>query len=262
MNDQSVSLAVLGTRGSVPTCGKDTELFGGQTSCYQLTAGSQTLLLDAGTGLLDAELPGDGDVAVVLSHTHIDHILGLTMFPALLQPERTVHLYGMTLEGRTLSGQLARLMSPPLWPVGLEELPARVVFHELEARQTICGMTVEAIEGSHPGGCAVLRVTAGGKTVVYATDFEHTPEKTAQLEAFARGASLLLYDGQYTPEQFSQCVGFGHSTAEEGGRLFKACGAEKLRLIHLDPWASDETLLARERELGLSFAKRGEVIRL
>ena len=258
----TIRLTVLGSRGSMPVTGADTLRFGGDTSCYLLEAGEETLILDAGTGLAGARLPKDGPVHILLSHTHVDHILGLPMFSALLQPGRDVRLYGRTRDGMRLEEQLSRLLSPPLWPVGLSEYPARVSCHELPEALQLGAFAIDGMEAEHPGGCTVLRVKARGKTVVYATDFGHSEAKIRELTAFSRGADLLLYDAQFLESELGRKGGYGHSTAEAGGRVWRDSGAKRLLLIHHDPKQTDEMLLRREAELGLRFARQGEVIAL
>src|SRR5213594_3674906 len=79
-----------GVRGSVPTPGPATVRYGGNTSCVEVRAGGQIIILDAGTGLrllgqrLLAEF-GDRplNLTLLLTHTHWDHIQGLPFFPPM-----------------------------------------------------------------------------------------------------------------------------------------------------------------------------------
>ena len=78
-------------------------------------------------------------------------------------------------------------------------------------------------------------------------------------------ADLLLYDGQYSPEEYKARRGFGHSTGEKGVELMKRCGARRLLLVHHDPGCTDRELLIREARIGradVRFAREGEVIEL
>lgn len=256
-----LSLTVLGCRGSLPVSDSRMRLFGGNSSCYQVDYGGESLLLDAGTGLACAA-PGEGPVRIVFTHCHVDHLLGLPLFPALFSPGREVHLYGMSRGGLDLREQITRLVSPPLWPVGPEAYPARIFFHELELPQRIGLFSVDGMESSHPGGSLVLKISAGEKTLVYATDFDHTGGGEERLAEFSRGADLLLYDAQYTAAEYAAKAGFGHSTAEAGMAVRQMSGAKQLLLIHHDPAQTDEMLLSRERASGVRFAREGDVIRL
>ena len=50
----TIELTVLGTRGSIPISRPDSAEFGGQTSCYMIRAGEETIFLDGGSGLVSA----------------------------------------------------------------------------------------------------------------------------------------------------------------------------------------------------------------
>ncbi len=258
----SMRLTVLGSRGSIPVVDSRMMKFGGNTSCYQVEAAGETLLLDAGTGIVRA-VPGESPVRIVFSHCHLDHLLGLPLCPAMMHPECEVHLYASARSGMSPEEQIRRLLSPPLWPATPDKYPARVFFHELSLPERIGAFTVEGMETTHhPGGSLVLKISAGGKTIVYATDFNHTEGEEARLTAFCRGADLLLYDAQYTREEYEQKRDFGHSTAEAGLRIQRQSGAKQLLLIHHDPAQTDEMLEAREKNLGVRFAREGDVVEL
>ena len=264
MNGQNgeVRLTVLGCRGSMPAAGKEMLAFGGDTSCCQIEAQGETLFLDAGTGLVNAALPESRPLHILISHPHIDHLLGLLMFPGLSQPGRKVILYGKTVGGMSLEEQVRHLAGPPLWPATLSQYPADVQFQEACFPLSVGPFRVDAMASCHPGSSLIFRVAACGKRIVYATDFEHTEEKLHELSAFASEADLLLYDAQYTEEEYAVHKGFGHSTAEAGMRVQRESGAKRLLLIHHDPRHTDDFLRRRELALGIRYARQGEVIRL
>lgn len=263
MNEgNSIRLTVLGTRGSIPVSGGDTREFGGATSCYLVEAAGHRLLLDAGTGIVNAPA-ADGPDVILLSHAHLDHIQGLPFFPPLSQKGREIHIFAAARGGLTCEEQLGRLFSLPLWPCGLDGYPADVRCRALPERLSAGPFEIDGMESDHPGGSTVLRLRHGGKTVVYATDFEHGEDALRRLTAFAESADLLMYDGQYTPEEYERFRGFGHSTARMGLRLMRACGAKRLLIIHHDPHRTDAQLRAMEAELGsehVRFAREGDVI--
>ena len=257
-----MQITVLGCRGSMPVVQKEMQEFGGDTSCYQIEVQGECLFLDAGTGLTHASLPERKPIHILLSHPHVDHLLGLPMFPGLYQHGRKVILYGTAAGGLSLEEQVTRLMGPPLWPATLYQYPADVQFQEVRFPHSIGPFMIEDMPSCHPGGSLIFKVSACGKSIVYATDFEHTEEKTRELTAFAAGADLVLYDAQYTEEEFSVKKGFGHSTAEAGKRVQRESGAGRLLLIHHDPRHTDDFLKKQEKTLGVRYTRQGEVIRL
>src|SRR5437763_312311 len=76
-----------------------------------------------------------------------------------------------------------------------------------------------------------------------ATDAEHRPggldNNVLQL---ARDADLMIYDCNYTEEEYPAHVGWGHSTWQQGVRLASAAGAKLLAMFHHDPEHADELL--------------------
>ncbi len=259
----SIRITVLGCRGSLPAGRKDTVLFGGDTSCYEVRAGEDLIYLDAGSGLASAQTQGAREVHLLLSHPHLDHLMGFALFPALRQDCR-IHIYGASLGEMTPEGQMRRLFSPPLWPAWPGDGPAQILFHTLTLREPfpVGGFWVEWMLSCHPGGSTVYRLRREGKTIVYATDFEHVAQAEKALIRFAEGADLLLYDGQYTPEEHALHPGYGHSTGEMGRRIGEACDAKRVWIIHHDPRATDAILTEREKRLGIHYARQGERVEL
>lgn len=258
-------LTVLGARGSIPVGRADCSLFGGDTSCYMVRAGEETIFLDAGTGLVHAPAEYPCPPSILLSHLHLDHVMGLGMFPGLTRAGTETRVYIAGAAEKSEQALLNTLWAPPFWPVRLSACPGILRVHTLSRKTVLGEVTVETAAGSHPGEAALIRLTCRGRRIVYATDFEGTRRAADRLAAFAEGADLLMFDGQYTKTELARRVGFGHSTPEIGQRILTRCGGKSLLLIHHDPHRSDAELLAMEQELGDSrarFAREGEVISL
>ena len=257
--EENLLITVLGARGSMPVSGPELAEFGGATACFLLEARGETLFLDAGTGLMNAPVLPEREVSILLTHPHADHVLGLPMFLSRLGPGGKAAVYGAA-PGETVRAWLERLISPPLWPCALSRYPCAVSCREMVFPLRLGAFTVTGMASHHPGGSVILRVEACGKSLVYATDFEHTPEKVRELAAFSAGADLILYDGQYTPSQYEEKRGYGHSTAETGLWVLRESGAKALCVIHHDPYQTDAQLKERESALRVPFARQGEVI--
>ena len=96
-----------GVRGSLPTPGRKTVRYGGNTSCVEVRLGERRVILDAGSGLVEfvaatAADPGPVNIDLLLSHTHYDHICGLPFYAPLFQPKNEVRIWSGRLNPRHL----------------------------------------------------------------------------------------------------------------------------------------------------------------
>ena len=266
MKESDFQLTVLGARGSMASDRPEQAAFGGDSSCYMLRAGEETVFLDAGTGLLNAPASYPRDPVILLSHLHLDHLIGLGMFPGISNRNQRPRIYVPFCKTQEeAESVMARVYAPPFWPLKLPDFESHPALLPLPESFAVGELTVRAIPGSHPGGCFVFRLEYHGKSVVYATDYEHEDASFERLLAFAANADLLLYDAQYDRKQYAACKGFGHSTAEMGQKLMEICKAKRLLLIHHAPSSTDEILLEREKALtsaAASYAREGQVISL
>ncbi|MCR5089578.1 MAG: hypothetical protein K6C08_08710 [Oscillospiraceae bacterium] len=225
--------------------------------------GDDCVFLDAGSGLISAPADFLKPPVILLSHLHLDHIIGLSMYPRLSQRGKRTKLFLPADTAEEARHLLNSLYVPPWWPLTLEQYAGELRTDCLRFPLQLGNIRVDGISGNHPGGCLVFRLSCGDKALVYATDFEHDAVSTARLRDFAQGADLLLYDAQYSREAYESRRGFGHSTAEEGIALKDSCGVKQLLLIHHDPHATDADLLDREQKIGrddVRFAREGERI--
>ncbi|HCT90923.1 MAG TPA: hypothetical protein DF613_06020 [Lachnospiraceae bacterium] len=263
-------VTVYGVRGSLPMAAADFLEYGGNTSCVCVDYGRGLAIFDAGSGLtgLGGILAGRKDIRrldLLLTHLHLDHVMGLPGFAPLYEPDREIHLHGRA----GFREQLASLLGNPWWPLELGDFPANLHFHEVEPGKSFClaepdGPVVSTLAGNHPGGSILYRLDEGGRRVVYALDCEVREEQEG-LMAFARDGSLLFWDATFTPEDLRE--GWGHSTWEQGIALGHAAGVRKVLMTHYywgytDSVLREQERLARERDGSCCFAREGMVIKL
>ena len=266
---QEDSVQILGARGSLPVSGRDYLYYGGSTACVLLCLAGETILLDAGTGIRN--LPEDvlrlSRISLLLSHCHADHIIGLPMCPYLAQSGGRLDIYAVRRDGLDCGDQVTRLFSPPLWPVTPEQMPAETAYHIIQDVFEIGDVRIDVMEGCHPGGVSLFRLTGNGKRVVYMSDTVINKETLPGLAAFAKGCDLLLCDGQYSEEEFQKRSHFGHSSWEAAAELGRFCHAKKLLVIHHDPAHTDDLLGKAEKDMlnsypDYGFAREGMVVQL
>ena len=239
------TVTILGTRGSLPRAGAEFTRYGGDTTCILVQIAGETILLDAGTGLLNFEPPASSEekpIPLLLSHFHADHLLGLPLAPLLMDTNNHVDIYAQSRAGLDTETRIERLYSPPIWPVSLDLLPAWVNFRELPDTLRLGEVTVETAEGCHPDGVTLMKLSNRGRSVVFLTDCTLTEEIFPKLAEFSGGCDLLLCDGQYSDEEWKKHASFGHNTWNLAAEFGAACGAKKVRIIHHDPFHTDRML--------------------
>ena len=263
----SYSMTVLGTRGSFPVNGKNYNVFGGSTTAFLLELNGEPLIIDAGSGLqnLPEHILQRNELSLLLTHFHADHLLGLLLFNYLLDPAHTLHIYAEQPEGCTAADSVSRLFSPPLWPLALSEVPAKICWHGITPSFQLGNFVIETLPGNHPGGVTIYKLTAEKRSVVIATDCTINTELRESLKGFAADCELLLCDGQYSESEWETHKSYGHSTWNMATQLALECRAKKMRIVHHSPFHTDEQLLKMEQELlvckpSFSFAREGETI--
>jgi len=248
-----VIVRLWGTRGSLASSGPDTIGYGGNTSSVEVRgADGGVLALDAGTGMRRLGMVIGPDVQridILLTHLHMDHIQGLGFFAPLFRPAGEVHIWGPPSTTLDLRSRLARYLSPPLFPVRIRDLEARVMFHDVPAAPfTIGSFRVWADPVLHPGPTVGYRIEEHGAVVTYLPDHEPSlggcvfTERWTSGFDLASGADLLIHDAQYSAAERAGRVGWGHSSVDEAVELAAATGARQLILFHHDPGHDDATL--------------------
>ena len=268
--DHSSQVILLGVRGSVPLSGTAFEKYGGSTLCVLVKMGGETILLDCGTGAMQTGLltAGTQRLTILLSHPHVDHLLGLPMCPFLYEEGRQATFCSVPRDRLSARQQAKALMSPPLWPLGFEAFRAELAFEDLLMPTFQIGsVSVALMELSHPGGATAFRLSCNGRSIVYATDCEIFDDQLPRLAAFAQDCDLLLCDGQYADEEYPLRQGWGHSSWSMAAALGKASQAKRTVLIHHAPEYTDTYLDEADRWLrahrpGCTMGKCGEEFRL
>jgi ribonuclease BN (tRNA processing enzyme) len=218
------------------------------------TDSNHVVVLDAGSGIrpLGASLPTSVErVDVLLSHLHMDHILGLGFFDPLFRPDMEVHIWGPSSATLGLRDRLIRYLSPPLFPVRLGELPCELVLHDVPLGTfDLPTLQVTAALVCHPGPTVGYRIDDGRSVLVYLPDHEpalgarpypDAPRWTSGYD-IARGADLLVHDAQYDDDEYAAHLGWGHSTIRHAVAFAETAGVRHLLAFHHDPTHDDRHL--------------------
>ena len=270
-----MEITFWGTRGSIPVSGPRYAEFGGNTPCLsiKLESSRDIIILDSGSGIRELGLKlmatmkeHSRAIHLFLTHAHWDHIQGFPFFVPAFVPGFKLDIYC----SKDAKAILNKQMSPPFFPVGLDVMGSTKTFHMLGEGQSVPveEACVRHIPLPHPQTSTAFRVDERGKSMVFATDTEHTAGTLNEtLAELAAGCDVFIYDAQYTIEEYKGKVGWGHSTYTEAIRLAEAAGVKKLILYSHDPTHDDEMLRSIEAQAQEQFpntiaARDGMVLKL
>ena len=288
----SARIRFWGVRGSIPVPGKSTVRYGGNTSCVEVRADGEIIILDAGTGIrllglaLDKEFGARSmKLTLLISHTHWDHIQGLPFFSPAYNQKNVIRVLGYEGARAGLATILAGQMETPFFPVSLRELPSHLAIEELKETEFQIGQVeVRSKFANHPGICAGYRLSTTSGSIAYFPDNEpYEPLKLhlasragisqeeahdfataerAKMVEFLQGCDFAILDTQYTDDEYTDHIGWGHSSLSSVVSLALDANVGKLLLFHHDPNHTDEMIdkmVERARALVAKSGKSLEV---
>jgi phosphoribosyl 1,2-cyclic phosphodiesterase len=270
-----------GVRGSIPCPGPATARYGGNTACLELQLDSirRRIIIDAGSGIRElgnqmmAEHADGKPIRseIFLTHTHWDHIMGFPFFTPIYMPNSEFTIYGpVTYEEEPLKEVLSGQWTYRYFPVRHEDLSSNIKYiHLKEGTYDLGqGLHLKTKYLNHPLLCLGYRFEFEGK--VFCTTYDTEPfnnvfacdpsapgydpeivalgeqaavEENARVEKFFHGADLLIYDGQYTEQEYHDSrSGWGHSPLEHAIAAGVRNQVKRLALFHHDIQRTDAQL--------------------
>ena len=259
MRNSKTEITFWGTRGSIPSPGKDKSKYGGNTSCVEVKLpNNQLIILDAGTGIRElgkSLLHREKEVRayIFLSHYHWDHIQGLPYFAPAYNAGNTLTILGAKHPQFPLENIFSSQMESIHFPVKSSSLSAHITFNKLSlANHYVDDTEVKIIRANHPGTNFSYTLNFDGKKLVYMTDNEilprvsrtksHIAYEREKFIRFIQGADILIHDAQYTDREYCIKKGWGHSAWKETVKLAVEGEAKHLILFHHDPDHSDAVI--------------------
>lgn len=262
--DQQFRVRFWGVRGGIPTPCIETMRYGGNTACVELQIGGQRLIFDGGTGLralgrhLCKQMPVEAHL--FFTQTHWDRIQGFPFFSPAFVQGNCFHIYGaMSANGASIKQCLSEQMLRPNFSVPLQVMRSNLKFHDITPGSviTLGDVTLETISLNRLNGAIGYRITWNGRSVVYATDIDHTATlPDPSLVYLADQADVLILDADDTnlaflnPEQVATYLGIW----KERVALAIAANAKKLILFHHNPEHDDNLLDQLELEAQTYFS--------
>ena len=238
-----MNIRCWGSRGSVPVSGNEYLKYGGDTTCMEIIGkDGDIIIVDAGTGIrkLGKFLSGSDhkEFNMVFTHAHWDHLMGFPFFKPIYSKEISLHLYGCPFAQASIKDILTTSMSPPHFPVNLEDLRAQITYHgACSGGFDIGSIQVTPVLLSHPNQGIGYKFEEGGKSFVFLTDNELTYKHPGgrdyqEYVDFSANADLLIHDSEYTSEEYRVTRGWGHSTFEDSLQLAMEAHVHQFGLFH------------------------------
>jgi phosphoribosyl 1,2-cyclic phosphodiesterase len=286
-----VRIKFWGTRGSIAVPGDATLRYGGNTTCVEVRANDEIIVLDAGSGIrplgiaLQKEFGADPiNVSLFVTHAHWDHIQGLPFFKPAYDPKNQIGIFGFDGMGATFAQILAEPMKAPFFPIAMRELSAKIDIKKLNEMTLSLGkVQVQAAFVNHPGGCAGYRLNTDAGSIAFLPDHEPyerflhsarsnhiSPEQAKKMAAseraglvqFLHGIDILILDAQYSDEEYERHVGWGHGSISSCVSLALDAEVNRLVLFHHDPNHDDrmvDHMVASARSLVAKSGKSLEI---
>lgn len=270
-----------GVRGSFPVAHPRVFQVGGNSSCVEVACeGAPRVILDAGTGLrpLGKALmkepefaEGRGEGALLISHTHWDHIQGFMFFEPFAVPGNHFTVYARATHDARVKSIFTEQASETYFTRTFDSLQADFSWRAVseQSKFSIGPIEVRTARLNHPGVAVAYRLDHAGSSVVYVTDtapyddqllgdgfhirrpsespavLELIQEYQEKLVELCRDVDLMIYDTFFTMEQYQLNPHWGHSTPERGIALARESGARQFYFFHHHPEAWDDELIAR-----------------
>jgi phosphoribosyl 1,2-cyclic phosphodiesterase len=267
-------LRFWGVRGTIASPGPQTLRYGGNTPCVAVESEAGDLIvLDVGSGFcpLGDELMrgpfgrGKGTMTVLLSHIHMDHVLGFPFAAPVHIPGNRFTIYGPAASREGLEELHEGLVAPAYSPVyTLDNIGSTLDFRRIpETLFEIGSVHVKAQRFPHGIGSYSwgFKLTEEQLSLAYIPDVEYRRGSIpSEAIEFVQNVDLLIHDAQYT--QADYVPDWGHSQIRHAIMLAEAAAVARLVLFHHAPDRSDDEIDAlitdHRRELHL----RGVSLRL
>jgi len=239
--------------------------YGGHTTCVEVNKGNDSLIIDGGSGLQKKAFElmsgpcgkGEGEVHILMTHFHWDHLIGLPFFIPIFMKGNKVNFYAVQ---SNLGYAIRDVFKKPFFPVEFDSLESNIRFHRLEEREPmkIAGFDVTPYQLDHPDPCWGFKIERDGYSYSHCVDTECVRASSESLGPdlpLYQNVDLMVFDAQYTIKEVTEKVNWGHATASFGIDMALRENIKKILFVHHDPAATDSKIKETEDEVH-DYSKR------
>jgi len=229
-----VKLKFWGVRGSIPTPGKSTVKYGGNTPSLELRLDNDELIIfDAGTGIrnLGDHLIANGEsinTSILITHPHWDHIQGFPFFKPAFVSGNEITIIGTDRQEINLQHIIADQMRKIYFPIQLNELKAAIKFKSIGEEEFSPFDRQSAMNATN------------FEPIVLEKYMSQKGDPNQRIVDFAKDADIFIHDATYTPEEYVDKVSWGHSHYLFTLQLAARANVKHCVLFHHEPNRSDD----------------------
>lgn len=230
-----MKITVLGSGGWIPTRKRE-------TCTYLLEVENKLILLDAGSGISRLSeyiniLDKYDEITIILSHYHLDHIIGLSYLPIYIK-DKVLNIYAPSKKyyENTASEILSTFTTFPYFSKDIKSFSKEVNINEYD----INGFFLDKLKI----GINTQKHTAPSFGITIGNYLHYATDTCVLKDTFeiAKNVDLLLHECW----QLKSNRKSGHSSLDE--ILEYKNKVNKIALIHINPsWKDDEFLKAKEK---------------
>lgn len=260
---------ILGTRGTTTVCSSEFLKYGGSTTSFRIKTDEGFIIIDAGTGISRVakeieSLEYRPPITMLFTHFHLDHLTGLPSFNPLYNKKSKISIMADPRRNDNWRESLTTLIGKPYWPIGIGEADAAMEMINLpidEGKLSLYGVDITWCKLPHPQQCLAYRISDRDQCIVVATDVEYNVDKIPDdFLVFCDGADYMIFDAQYTPEEYQKHVGWGHSSWEVAPLIASKANIEQLLLTHHAPERTDTAVKKIVKDARSLFANTAAAV--
>jgi phosphoribosyl 1,2-cyclic phosphodiesterase/anti-anti-sigma regulatory factor len=227
---------------------------GGNTTCVEVDTGSDTIIIDCGSGMRQLGLhlmsrdfgKGKGTAHIFLTHAHWDHLQGFPFFIPAYIPGNKLIFYAVNYNPQHYLEH--QQVAPMFFPIPPSAMSADKQFVQLREGETvqIGRMVVSSLALYHPGTAYAYRFDDGESVFVFASDGEYkllTEPNLRRYIDFYMNADALVFDSQFSlRDVLFNRADWGHSSAIIGVDIAERARVKRLITFHHEPTHSDDQI--------------------